>query len=152
QAARAQKAATVGIDSWGVDNGFLDPEGKLTGSPVCYRDLSHLAAFEELAPHRSRLYELTGTQHQPFNTICQLVARRKEDPSLPGTSEWMILPDLIAFLLGGGRNHEITQASTTQLLGLDGKWSEEAFEIAGWPVPERQPAMPGVLGGQIADG
>ncbi|HWD39949.1 MAG TPA: FGGY-family carbohydrate kinase [Fimbriimonas sp.] len=152
QAAANARAATVGIDSWGVDNGFLDSDGRLIGSPVCYRDLSHLAAFEELASVRQRLYELTGTQHQPFNTICQLVARRREDPTLPKRCEWLILPDLVGFLLGGERNHEITQASTTQLLGLDGRWSEEAFRIAGWPTPERQPSRPGKLGGKVAAG
>jgi len=146
-------AKTVGIDSWGVDHGFLDESGELIGIPVCYRDLSHLAALESLAPVRDRLYALTGIQHQPFNTICQLVARRTEDPSLPERAkDWMVLPDLLAYLLSGERNHELTQASTTQLLGLDGKWSREAFEIAGWPVPSREPRQPGQLGGEVAPG
>lgn len=145
--------ATVGIDTWGVDHGFLDKEGRLLQAPVCYRDPSHVAAFEALKPHRHRLYELTGTQHQPFNTICQLVARRTEDPAFPAAvGSWMILPDLLAYLLTGVRNHELTQASTSQLLGLDDRWSEEAFEIAGWPSPAEQPQRPGGLGGVVMDG
>lgn len=148
----AHGAETMGIDSWGVDHGFLDAEGRLLGAPVAYRDLSHLKAFEALKPHRERLYALTGIQHQPFNTICQLVARREEDPTFTNrASDWMILPDLLGYLLSGERNHELTQASTTQLLGLDGAWSREAFEIAGWPVPERQPSTPGKLGGKVGD-
>lgn len=144
---------TVGIDTWGVDHGFLDKSGDLVQAPVCYRDPSNVPAFESLKPDRGRLYELTGIQHQPFNTICQLVARRREDPEFPKTvGSWMILPDLIAYLLTGKRNHEITQASTTQLLGLDNLWSEEAFTIAGWPVPDLQPTMPGKLGGAISGG
>lgn len=143
-------AATVGIDSWGVDHGFLDEQGQLIGAPVAYRDLSHLRAFEKLAPERARLYSLTGIQHQPFNTICQLVARRDEDPAfLNRAKDWMILPDLLGYLLSGERNHELTQASTTQLLGLDSMWCEEAFSIAGWPVPEREPKLPGSLGGAV---
>src|SRR4051794_6426198 len=55
----SHKAQTIGIDSWGVDHGFLDGEGNLMGAPVCYRDLSHLKAFEALRPHRERLYALT---------------------------------------------------------------------------------------------
>jgi rhamnulokinase len=141
---------TVGIDTWGVDHGFLDKSGDLLQAPICYRDQSNVAAFESLKPHRERLYALTGTQHQPFNTICQLVARRQCDKAFPTkVASWMILPDLLAYLLTGQRNHELTQASTTQLLGLDNQWSKEAFAIAGWPVPDIQPRMPGRLGGLI---
>jgi rhamnulokinase len=142
------KSATLGIDSWGVDHGFLDSDGSLFDDPICYRDLSHLAAFEELAPHRSLLYRLTGCQHQPFNTICQLLARSKEEKAYR-TRDWMILPDLLGYLLGGEKNAELTQASTTQLLGLDGTWSREAFDLIGWPTPEREPTLPGTCGGEI---
>ena len=143
---------TLGIDTWGVDHGFIAPDGKLLAAPVCYRDRSHLAAFQELAPHRNRLYELTGCQHQPFNTICQLLARRHEDSTLPKRARWMILPDLMGYLRGGQIHHELTQASTTQLLGLDGKWCEEAFDMIGWPVPELQPALPGKPGNAVPGG
>jgi rhamnulokinase len=144
---------TIGIDTWGVDHGFLDADGKLIQAPVCYRDIANLAAFESLAPNRARLYELTGIQHQPFNTICQLVARRLEDPSFPDRAKtFLIFPDLLAYLLTGELNHELTQASTTQLLGLDNRWSEEAFAIADWPVPTLQPSTPGKLGGTTEEG
>lgn len=151
--AHQRGATSVGIDSWGVDHGFLGHNGLLLSAPVCYRDHSHLKAFEELQAHRKRLYELTGIQHQPFNTIYQLVARRTEDPGLPHRAKtWLILPDLLGYLLGGGWKFEMTQASTTQLLGLDGTWSKEAFEIAGWPVPDLVPALPGKLGHEVHTG
>lgn len=141
--------ATLGIDAWGVDHGFIDFDGKLIGNPICYRDLSHARAFQELAPHRPELYALTGIQHQPFNTICQLYARRKEDPILPSRAKFLILPDLLGFLMTGEKNHEVTEASTTQLMGLDCRWSERAFQIAQWPMPKLQPSRPGQLGGVI---
>lgn len=149
----ARGAQTLGIDSWGVDHGFLDRNGQLLGSPVCYRDPSHLRAFAELAPQRPWLYRTTGIQHQPFNTICQLKARLAEDPRLAErASSWMILPDLLGYLLGGSPNHELTQASTTQLLGLDNQWSTEAFSLIGWPIPTLAPALPGTLDAEIAPG
>lgn len=149
--AAAEGAATVGIDTWGVDLGFLNADGHLIGPPVCYRDDSHELAFEELAPHRARLYELTGCQHQPFNTICQLAARGRQCPDLRD-AEWLLLPDLLGCLLGGGKHCDLTHASTTQLLGLDGRWCPEAFDLVGWPVPQRQPSLPGSLGGEVAPG
>ena len=153
QYAGVNGAATIGIDSWGVDHGFVAHDGTIALPPVCYRDRSHLAAFEALAPHRERLYALTGCQHQPFNTICQLLARRNADPTLPDrVREWLILPDFLAYLLSGERNMELSQASTTQLLGLDGQWCAEAFELAGWPVPELSPSLPGRLGAEVAAG
>jgi len=150
--AKEHGANSVGIDSWGVDHGFIDSTGELVQAPVCYRDRSHLAAFESLASVRSRLYALTGIQHQPFNTICQLIARRSEAPDLPARAQWMILPDLLGYLLSRKGNNETTQASTTQLQALDGHWSPEAFELAGWPVPELQPSSPGVYGGTCKNG
>ncbi|CAN5381056.1 rhamnulokinase family protein [soil metagenome] len=151
-AAKNYGESTIGIDAWGVDHGFIDSNGRLILDPVCYRDLSHKAAFDELEPYREELYRLTGCQHQPFNTICQLVARRTEDPTLPSRSRWLILPDLIAFLLTGELNSELTEASTTQLLGLDDLWSARAFEIAGWPMPKIQPSLPGKLGAEVKPG
>ncbi|MFZ4506271.1 MAG: rhamnulokinase [Fimbriimonas sp.] len=151
-AATLGEPVTLGIDSWGVDHGFLDAEGNLIDPPVCYRDLSHLEAFESLAPHRERLYALTGIQHQPFNTVCQLLARRTADPTLlDRAKDWMILPDLLGYLLTGERQSELTQASTAQLMGTDGKWSAEVFDLIGWPTPERQPSTPGKLGFRVRE-
>lgn len=146
------QVSTLAIDAWGVDHGFIDFDGKLIGNPVCYRDLSHEKAFRELAPHRAELYSLTGIQHQPFNTINQLFARHTEDSVLASRANFLVLPDLLGYLLTGERNYELTEASTTQLMGLDCRWSDRAFEIAKWPMPQLQPAKPGKLGERVAPG
>lgn len=143
---------TIGIDAWGVDHGFLDSDGKLLQLPVCYRDPQHQAVFDEFASHRSLLYGLTGIAHQPFNTIYQLIARRIENSNLPASGRWLILPELFGSLLGAPGAHELTQASTTQLMGVDGNWCPEAFEFAGWPAPEAQPQPPGHIVGKTAEG
>lgn len=151
--ASSVKASSVGIDAWGVDFGFLDKTGKVIGNPVCYRDPSHARVFAAMAEHRNALYAETGIQHQPFNTIYQLVARAQEDPSiLERTSGWLLLPDLLGSMLGGGANFELTEASTTQLMGQDGTWSPVAFNLAGWPVPKAEPKLPGTLGVVIQEG
>lgn len=134
---------SLAIDSWGVDHGFVDRGGGVVAPPMMYRDTSHLAKSESLATLRERLFHLTGIAHQPFNTVFQLAARKEEGPSLPQSSEWYLMPDLIGFLLTGVRNHEQTQASTTQLMGVDGQWCQEVFDLIGWPMPSRQPSAPG---------
>lgn len=145
QAARfaADRSASVGIDSWGVDHGFVSPDGRVEYGPVLYRDPSHSRKAEELSEIRHRLFGLTGIAHQPFNTFYQLAARMEEDPGLLQRCEWYVMPDLIGLLLTGERQVEQSQASTTQLMGLDGRWSPEAFGLLGADPPSRQPVRCG---------
>ena len=143
--------STVGIDTWGVDHGFIDEKGKLAAQPFAYRHDSHTQAFEKMVGHRKRLYELTGIQHQPFNTIYQLAARKGENQAWPNEMRWQLLPDLLGHELAKRLHFESTQCSTTQLMGIDGRWCEEAFDIAGWPVPLQQPRLPGHIVGKVCD-
>lgn len=138
-----QEGASLGIDSWGVDVGILLEDGEVLG-PVCYRDSSHGVEHVRLAERHAELFAWTGVAAQPFNTVFQLAARAREDPSLPERAEWLLLPDLLAHWLGAPKNFEATIASTTQLVGLDGNWSTDAFEVCGWPVPALQPRLGGV--------
>src|SRR6267154_1063227 len=68
--------ASVAVDGWGVDYARLDAAGQLIGNPFCYRDERNISAMNEVYSRISaeRLYELTGIQHLPFNTIFQLHA------------------------------------------------------------------------------
>lgn len=143
------ETASLGIDSWGVDHGFLDADGHLIQPVVSYRDPVHADVYERHADLRNELYQLTGAQHQPFNTIYQLIARREADPTLPHRAQWLMFPELLHHLLGVPAGHEVTQCSTTQLVGLDGQWSPRAFEIAGWPVPNTLPGPTGTILGQL---
>jgi rhamnulokinase len=43
-------------------------------------------------------------------------------------------------------------ASTTQLLGLDCRWSRDAFDLSGWPVPDEDPEPPGRRAGRSPEG
>jgi rhamnulokinase len=133
---------TLGIDTWGVDFGFLDESGVPEPPVVSYRDSMHLKVFSELEEHRSELFQLTGIQHQPFNTIYQLVARRERGDDV--NKEWVFLPSWLARTLGFPMNNEWTMASTSQLLGADGQeWCDRAFEIARVPLPKNPPCAPG---------
>src|SRR3954470_23845108 len=57
-----KKIYSIGVDSWAVDYGLLDRDGKLLGNPVCYRDPRTVEAsakvFEKIP--RALVFEKTG--------------------------------------------------------------------------------------------
>src|SRR5690554_711999 len=62
---------SIGIDTWGVDYGLLDENGKLLRNPYFYRDertKEVINDFFEIIPSE-KLYSQTGTQFKYFNTI-----------------------------------------------------------------------------------
>ena len=123
--------ASVAIDGWGVDCARLDAAGQLVGNPFCYRDERNISAMNEVYARISadRLYELTGIQHLPFNTIFQLHAdaRAGIDPQ----ARWLNLPEYVTHLLGGEPVAEFTNATHTQMVALETRdWCEEIFAAA----------------------
>lgn len=125
--------ASIGIDSWAIDYGLLDAEGRLLGNPVHYRDTR-----TDDVPDRvfadvpaAELYATTGVQHLSFNTIFQLVAAAA-DPSLAAADRLLLIPDLLSYWLTGEYGAESTNASTTQLLDVrTGRWSVELMKRVG---------------------
>ena len=85
-AARDASVDAIAVDSWGVDFGLLDRAGRLVQNPVHYRDSRRAAAvdgvFARVAPRE--LYERTGIQLMPINSIFELAAMAAEsDRSWP---------------------------------------------------------------------
>jgi len=70
------RLAGVGIDSWAVDYGLLGPGGELRGNPRHYRDPRTEAVVGDVHAKvdPARLYEITGLQFLPFNTLYQFAA------------------------------------------------------------------------------
>jgi rhamnulokinase len=127
---RAGAVDGIGIDSWGVDYGLLDEDGRLLDDPVHYRDQRTQSAPEQVFKRirARRLYELTGIHNQPFNTICQLDAAR-HDADFKAAARILLMPDLLSWRLTGVAGTEITNASTTGLLDTDMRsWSREIID------------------------
>jgi rhamnulokinase len=128
-AASSFRLDSAGIDSWGCDYGLLDATGALTGNPVHYRD----ARTDGLAPPVpfDELYRVTGIQHLPFNTICQLTAARGT-PGLAAARTLLLIPDLLAYWLTGAVGAEVTNASTTALLDVASRtWAVPLMKRTG---------------------
>ena len=120
---------SVGVDTWGVDFGLLDAAGRLVSNPVHHRDARHAGGVEavlERVPARE-LYERTGIQLMPINTVFQLAALAAErDEQLDRAETLLLLPDLFHYWLSGERACEYTNATTTACLDpRTGTWAGE---------------------------
>ena len=131
------KIQSLGIDTWGVDFGLLDKNGKLLENPVHYRDARTKGMMEKVFSKmdKEKLYNVTGNQFMELNTIFQLMAIKEQQPELLDRAETMLLmPDLLNYFLSKEKCTEYTIASTTQLLDAKSKkWSSEIIENLNLP-------------------
>jgi len=144
-AATAGPLDSAGIDSWGVDYGLLDRAGALLGNPVHYRDARTTGVMESVLARipAAELYQVTGIQQLPFNTIYQLAAAAGT-PQLQAAGTLLLIPDLLGYWLTGEAGAEVTNASTTQLYDITARtWATDLMARAGIPAavfpPLRQP-------------
>ncbi|MPY83104.1 MAG: rhamnulokinase [Actinophytocola sp.] len=125
--AAAGDVAAVGIDSWGVDYGLLDGTGALLANPVHHRD-SRTDGIADLVRETvpdQELYDVTGLQQLPFNTLYQLVSERDTE-RFRVAERLLLVPDLLAYWLTGSVGVERTVASTTQLYDVRaGTWAAD---------------------------
>lgn len=130
--AKVPHAETIGIDTWGVDYGLLDEDGRLLGEPVAYRDgRTAVGAVHAVVPPEE-LYARNGLQFLPFTTIYRLAHEQ--------AAHTVLLPDLLAYWLTGELRTEVTNASTTGLLDAHTRtWSTELFDRLG--LPNRFPPL-----------
>lgn len=130
---------SIGIDTWGVDFGLLDSEGKLLENPVHYRDLRTKGLIEDsfnLIP-KEKFYGLTGIQFMELNTVFQLYSLKKYRPHILDRAESLLfMPDLFGYMLTGEKATEYSIATTSQLVDIKtGDWCGEIFDFLG--IPQR---------------
>lgn len=111
---------SIGVDTWGCDVAFFGKDGELIGLPYCYRDPHTDGAMEryfaECMPSQE-LYERTGIQFMPFNTLFQLdTIRRENKDAFAKADKVLFMPDAIIYMLTGEAVMEQTVASTSQML------------------------------------
>lgn len=147
---------SIGIDTWGVDFGYLSSDGSLLGLPRAYRDPYTEGAPDEYFGRISReeVYKLTGIQIMNFNSLFQLYAARRQEyiPMNPAT-RILFIPDLLSYMLTGKQVSEYTITSTSQLLNpATGKIEGCLLEAAGAPDSlVRDIVMPGTSIGELTD-
>lgn len=140
----------IGIDTWAVDFGLIDKQGKLISNPRAYRDpawLPNMKAFHKKYGERT-LFNMTGIANLEFNTVYQLYSLVwGGDPLLGIAEKLLLLPDLLGYLLCGEMSAEYSNATATQMLDrTTGNWSKGILDMTG--VPES--LMPDIrMGGTI---
>ncbi len=146
----------IGIDTWGVDFGLLDKNGRLLSNPYHYRDNRTHSIPEkvfEIIP-KDELYRKAGLQCIHFNTIYQLMYLKFNEPDvLERADKMLMMPDLFAYMLTGEKKEEATIASTSNLLDPYSKdWNFELIEQLGLPKNIFAPiTKPGSIYGYLSD-
>ena len=147
---------SIGIDTWGVDFGLIDSEGKLMENPVHYRDLRTKGLVEDsfsLLP-KEKFYNLTGIQFMELNTVFQLYSLKKYRPHMLERAESILfMPDLFAYMLTGVKATEYSIATTSQLVDINTHgWCDEVFDKLG--IPKRlmgKISLPGTVIRKLSD-
>jgi len=125
---------SLGVDSWGVDYVLLDANLQPIGVPVCYRDKRTTGVMERVQQRipREEIYARTGIQFLSFNTLYQLAACVEQQPQwMDAARHLLMIPDYLHFRLCGVLSNEYTNATTTQLCNLDGRWDPVLTDAIG---------------------
>lgn len=110
---------SIGIDTWGVDYGYIDKNGALMANPYHYRDMrtDNIQPYAFKTVPFEKIYGITGIQTMNFNTIYQLVADMRDRPYIVENAERLLFtPDLLNYFLTGEKLTEYTIASTGAVL------------------------------------
>ncbi|MCE0523506.1 MAG: rhamnulokinase [Methylacidiphilales bacterium] len=114
---RGAPIAGISVDSWAVDYVLLDGKGSVISPPYCYRDARNLESSERIVKELSfaAIYEETGIQFLPFNTLFQLAAEPLEGGPLGQATRLLSIADYFNSRLSGVEVIEQSMASATQL-------------------------------------
>lgn len=146
---------SLGLDTWGVDFALLDQDGTLLANPYHYRDSRTDGMLDEAFQRlpREEIFEQTGIQFLPINTLYQLLAMViKRSPLLTVAQTFLTIPDLFNYWLTGRKVCEFSNATTTQCYDpRQADWARpmlEALKIPSHIFPEVVP--PGTILGELS--
>ena len=110
---------SLSVDSWGVDYVPLGAEGEPLRNPHSYRDPRTEGRMEQAFARVSKetIYQTTGIQFLPFNTLYQVLADQETEPDVVArTRQRLLMADYFNCRFGGRPVVDRSMASTTQLL------------------------------------
>jgi rhamnulokinase len=149
-AQRRVKLVSLGVDTWGVDFALVGRSGQLLGLPFAYRDARNSPAMRRALKKlgAQRIYDATGIQFLPFNTLYQFLAQHQAEPGpLQNAHRMLMVPDLLHYFFSGKMVNEATNASTTQMVNPrprtpNGRWEKKLLADLGLPTHMLGPIVP----------
>ena len=117
--AKFPEIQSLSIDTWGVDYVLLRGEEELLPC-YAYRDSRTQTVIDEvhgIVPF-GKLYERTGSQFQPFNSIYQIY-EDKVNGRLEGVTDLLMMPEYLLYKLSGAKAREFTNATTMGLINAE---------------------------------
>jgi rhamnulokinase len=135
---KVHNPASIGVDTWGVDFGLLDRQGKLIGNPVHYRDGRTAGMMEKAFAKvpKAEIFAQTGIQFMPINSLYQMLSLvESQSPQLEIAHTFLTAPDLLNYWLTGAKVCEFSNATTTQMLNpRTGVWATDMLDKLGIPT------------------
>ncbi len=115
-AKKKYEIVSLSIDTWGVDYVLMKKDKEVL--PVyAYRDNRTSRVIDEvhtIIPFE-KLYQRTGSQYQPFNSIYQLYNDKKQG-RLEGVTDFLMIAEYLLYKLTGVKKKEFTNATTTGMI------------------------------------
>jgi rhamnulokinase len=147
----------IGVDTWGVDFGFIGTNGEVLGQPYMYRDARTDGVMDKVFTKvpREQVFDATGIQFMQLNSLYQLYAMRHEQrsPILDCAEKLLFMPDLFNFLFTGVAKGEFSIATTSQMYDpRRNAWAVDMLEKLDLPtriLPEIIPS--GTVVGELRD-
>lgn len=127
--------ASVGIDTWGCDFGFIDEQGRLMANPCNYRDEwrhKHKRDLDRMIGEYE-IFKLAGANTNPIMGLYHLYALQREDATeLKYAKKFLMMPDLLNYYLTGETANEYTNATMTLMVDQQEKcWQYELIDRIG---------------------
>ncbi len=149
--------AGIGVDAWGVDYALLGEHGELLEDPYHYRDRRTEGVMEQVLQRvpKDEIYQATGIQFMPINTLYQLFAEQRDTPGvLKAAKQLLTIPDLFNYWLTGRAVCEFTNATTTQIVDpLTRAWARSLMQRLELPADLPAPIVePGSIIGTLLPG
>ena len=134
----APNLRSLSVDSWGVDYVRLDASGKPIEFPYCYRDRRTEGIMDKVFSvlPASTIYERTGIQFLPFNTLYQAMADLVQDGS-DKTALHLSIADYYNYLFSGIGVWDASMASTSQMKVIArNEWDGYLFDQLGFNIKQ----------------
>lgn len=140
---REDPISSVSCDAWGLDYMLFDKSGTVLSPTYHYRDVRTEKIAKQVLAKVSweSIFEQTGIQFMPINTLFQLAA--EPDKRLRKAHQMLTVGDGFNYLLSGVARVDQSSASTTQLYNpRTENWADPLINTLDFPRAIFPPIVP----------